>query len=59
MSKKDYIAIARILKANYDVSNKSTRLVLRDITDQFCQYFKAANTSFDRQKFIAAVITAN
>lgn len=59
MNKKDYIAIARILKANYDVSNESTRLVLRDITDQFCQYFETANTRFDRQKFIAAVITAN
>ena len=53
-TKKDYKAIAEIIKNNYEVSTVPVKLVLQDMTDQFAQYFISNNPRFNRQKFVAA-----
>ncbi len=53
-SRKDYEAIASIIKNNYDVSTEPVRFVLRDMTDQIAQYFVADNSRFNREKFVIA-----
>lgn len=51
-SRKDYKAIAEIIKNNYDVSTEPVRFMLRDMTDQIAQYFASDNPQFDRLKFV-------
>ena len=53
-SRKDYEAIASIIKDNYDISTKSVKFVLRDMTDQIAQYFANDNPQFNRLIFINA-----
>ena len=54
LSRKHYKAIAEIIRTNYAVSSEPVKFVLRDMTDQLCQYFESDNPRFDRQRFIDA-----
>ena len=53
MDRCDYMAIARIIKDNYIVSNEPVKLVLRDMVDQMCQYFNMVDSKFSRKDFVA------
>ena len=64
MTKKHYIAIARILNRVYQQCINDTdtgaaekmhiKITLHKVADGLCQYFKAENPNFDKQRFIAA-----
>ena len=53
-TKKDYKAIAGIIRNNYQVSTEPVKCCLRDMTDEIAQYFADDNPQFDRRKFIIA-----
>lgn len=52
MTRKDYVATAKILNRQVDVLDF---LVLSDIATDFADYFQADNERFDYQRFIDAV----
>jgi hypothetical protein len=58
MTRKDYIALAAIIKNNHDVkviSPNNFRFVLKsDFINDLAAYLKKDNSRFDRSKFIAA-----
>ena len=55
MSKKDYIAIAAILKQSRDDSYRQSVVY---VAEQLAVYFKQDNPRFDTDRFINAVIGA-
>ena len=58
MTRKDYIALAAIIKSNHDVkviSPNNFRFVLKsDFINDLAAYLQKDNHRFDRSKFIAA-----
>jgi hypothetical protein len=58
MTRKDYIALAAIIKNNHDVkviSPNNFRFVLKsDFINDLTAYLQKDNSRFDRSKFIAA-----
>ena len=59
MTKKDYIAVANILKSfkkQQTKSNPSRRFELSILIEDFCDYFKSDNPNFSKEKFKNAVM---
>lgn len=57
MSRKDYIAVAKILAAHRECGSIPDELDFQFIMDDFCTMFKMDNSNFDRQKFRAACLS--
>lgn len=56
MSKKDYEAIARVIRVNrrYAVASPEAKTVIDDVARDLSVTFGSANERFDREKFLAA-----
>ena len=54
LTRKDYKAIAGIIRNDYQVSTESVKFCLRDMIDRLSQYFATDDPRFDRQKFLDA-----
>ena len=56
MSKKDYEAVARVIRVNrrYAVASPEAKTVIDDIARDFAVSFGSANERFDRAKFLTA-----
>ena len=51
MTKKDYITLAKWINENWKVSDKTTKFVLEDMSDQLAQLLEIDNPRFDYNKF--------
>lgn len=60
MSRQDFVVIAHALRAQYDVPTPSvsrTRtVVVRGVANDLADAFEAKYPSFDRERFLAAVL---
>jgi hypothetical protein len=55
MTKQDFVAVARVLKARRDGAPRAAeRKVLDDTARDLATYFKAANPHFQRDRFLNA-----
>jgi hypothetical protein len=54
MSKKHFEAIARTIRFQVDAADTYVRGILRDLADDLCTEFRAANPNFDRDRFMKA-----
>lgn len=55
MSRKDYVAIADVLRLKYEEGDASVKSTVEAIARGLCNLFAADNASFDRQRFLKAV----
>lgn len=53
-SKKDFEAIARILKRAANTARGSQGDVVEDISEALADYFRTGNPAFDRERFLQA-----
>ena len=56
MSRKDFIAIARILAGDFATATPAEKGKVWAITLSLADYFASANPRFDRARFYAAVL---
>lgn len=55
MSRKDYVAFARIIKTNLEISHSPLeRVTVKGVATDMADLFAADNPRFDRQKFLTA-----
>lgn len=57
MSRKDYVAVARILRAQYATGNLERQVVAEEIAAELSAIFAEDNLRFDSGKFMDAVRT--
>ena len=54
MTKKDYIAVAAVVRQEYGSASDEERGVIEDIAGQLARVFAADNGRFDRGRFLRA-----
>jgi hypothetical protein len=54
MTRKDYQAVARVIRFNYENSDDQAKSNIREIARELADHFKTDNSRFDRQKFYEA-----
>ena len=53
MRRPDFEAIANVIRS-YRQEATLDRVVLREMAEDLCKYFKQSNPAFDKEKFIRA-----